>query len=84
MKQVEIFNHLGSIITDNGMCDTEIPMAQRISEKCIPKIKQSNKTQENFVRKEYDCYIIFNLLYGSECWLISSQMQIEAKETWFY
>ena len=38
IKQVKKFNYLGSMLTEDGKCDTEIQ--RRIySERCFPKIK---------------------------------------------
>ena len=67
IKQVKKFSYLGSMLTEDGKCDTEIQRRIGLySERCFPKIKTKKRV--------LDCYVTTNLLYASECWTISAHI----------
>ncbi|XP_042870688.1 uncharacterized protein LOC122252328 [Penaeus japonicus] len=88
MQQVEKFNYLGSLITDDGKCDREIKkrtgMAKDAFQK-LGKILKDRKMPTDTKLRVLDCYVNSILTYGCECWTISTQMErrLEAVEMWF-
>ncbi|XP_042883267.1 uncharacterized protein LOC122260182 [Penaeus japonicus] len=88
IQQVEKFNYLGSLITDDGKCDREIKkrigMAKDAFQK-LGKILKDRKMPTDTKLRVLDCYVNSILTYGCECWTISTQMErrLEAVEMWF-
>ena len=89
IKQVQKFNYLGSVITSDGRCDTEIKkrigMAKDTFQE-LEKVLRNHKLVMETKKKVLDAYVMSILMYGSECWTISPQMRqrLEATEIWFY
>ena len=89
IKQVKKFSYLGSMLTEDGNCDTEIQRRFGIAKGAFQKLSKvlTNRTMTIKTRKRVlDCYLMTNLLYASECWTISAHMRskLEAAEMWFY
>jgi len=88
IKQVQKFNYLGSMITEDGKYDQEIRrrigMAKAAFEK-LGKIMKNNKISMSTKIRMLNCYVFSILTYGSECWTISQGMEkrIESAEIWF-
>ncbi|XP_069993113.1 uncharacterized protein [Penaeus vannamei] len=89
IKKVQKFNYLGSMVSDDGRCDTEIRKRIGIAKDTFQKLgtvfKDRRLGSETKVRV-LDCYVNSVLLYGSECWTISAQMEkrLEATEMRFF
>ena len=89
IKQVESVKYLGTIITSDGKCESEINRRIAIAKETFNKMSKMFKNHKialNTKQRLLQCYIYPVLLYGSECWTISSNMQkkLEATEMWFY
>jgi hypothetical protein len=89
LKQVDTFKYLGTIITSDGRCVTEIKSRVGQAKASFLKMKNilCNQSISIKVRKRtLQCYIEPVLLYGCEAWTINKQMQnsLEAAEMWFY
>ena len=89
IKQVKKFSYLGSMLTKDGKCDTEIQRRIGIAKDAFQKLSKvlTNRKMTIKTRKRVlDCYVITNLLYASECWTVSAHMRskLEAAEMWFY
>src|SRR5688572_32856359 len=55
----------------------------------IPKVRNIlliRKLSVEVTKRILDCYVISTLIYGSECWTISAQLEarLNAAEMWFY
>ena len=89
IKQVQKFNYLGSVVTSDDRCNTEIKkrigMAKDTFQK-LEKVLRNHKIAMKTKKRVLDTYVISILMYGSECWTISPQMRqrLEAAEMWFY
>jgi len=88
IKQVNRFEYLGTTITSDGRCDSEIKKRIAIAKNAFSKMdklfkdrKLSMKIKTRLLR----CYILPILIYGSEGWTISATMnkRLEASEMWF-
>ena len=89
IKQVDKFNYLGSMITIDGRCDTEIKKRIGIAKDSFQKMGRILKDRKMNIRikvRLLKCYVHSVFLYECECWTISPTMQkkIEAAEMWFY
>ena len=88
IKKVNRFTYLGSIITSDGRCDEDIKMRIALSKQAFQKMSPVLKNRTisiNTKTRVLKCYIWSILLYGSECWTISKEMEkrLEATEMWF-
>jgi hypothetical protein len=88
IKQVNRFNYLGSIITPDGRCDEDIKMRIALSKQAFQKMSPVLKNRTISIdtkTRVLKCYVWSILLYGSECWTISKEMEkrLEATEMWF-
>ena len=88
VKQVEKFSYLGSLITSDGKCDSEmkkIGLSKSMFEK-MKKILRNRQLSMKTRLKVLHCYIFSTLTYGSECWTMSKTMdkRIQSAEMWFY
>ena len=89
IKQVQKFNYLGSLLTENGKCDEEIKkrigMAEDAFQK-LQKVVENSKLSLDIRKQILDCYVKPILTYGSESWTISSQVEqrLLAAEMCFY
>ena len=89
VKQLNCFEYLGSNITSDGRCVSEIKKRISIAKIKFNKMKgilsNSNislKTRLNVLKT----YIWSTMLYGAETWTISKLMEkrLQAAEMWFY
>ena len=88
LEQTPNFEYLGSMLTSNGDCDTEIRRVG-ISKRMFMDMKHilTNKSISMDIRKRFlQCYIWPTSLYGCESWTISKKLQkhLEATEMWFF
>jgi len=88
IKQVDRFNYLGSIITSDGRCDEDVKKRIALSKQAFQKMSPILKNRSisiNTKTRVLKCYVWSILLYGSECWTISKEMEkrLEATEMWF-
>ena len=88
LEQTPNFEYLGSMLTSNGDCDTEIRRVG-ISKRMFMDMKHilTNKSISMDIRKRFlQCYIWPTSLYGCESWTISKKLQkhLEATEKWFF
>ena len=88
IKQVRKFNYLGSLLTSDGKCDSEIRRRIALSREAFSKKKSvltSSKIGLVTRQRILCCYVWSVLLYGCETWNISSAMKkrLEAVEIWF-
>ena len=89
LKQVDKFKYLGTIITSDGRCVTEIKSRTAQAKAAFQKMRNilCNNSLSIEVRKNIlKCYIEPILLYGSEAWTIDNiaRKHLEATEMWFY
>jgi len=89
ITQVKKFNYLGSVVTEDGRCDTEVRRRIGMAKDAFQKMKSIlRNTKINMPTKirVLECYVIPILSYASECWTISTSMEkrLEATESWFY
>ena len=89
LQQCNSFEYLGSILTSNGKCETEIRRRIAISKKSFMEKKNILTSKNINIEKKkrlLRIYIWLILLYRCETWTISKKMQkqIEAAEIWFY
>uniref|UniRef100_A0AAQ6A1U7 ribonuclease H n=1 Tax=Amphiprion ocellaris TaxID=80972 RepID=A0AAQ6A1U7_AMPOC len=85
IKQVEKFNYLGSLITDDGRCDAEIRRRIGIAKETFHKMQSILKDRKMPMTTKIrilHCYIYPVLCYGCECWTISKPMidRVQAAE----
>ena len=86
LEQVHQFKYLGTIITSDGRCQTEVK--GRIAKTTFQKMKHimTNKSLSFETRKRVlKCYVEPVLLYGCEARTLNKQLEksIEATEMWF-
>ena len=89
IKQVHKFKYLGCEITSDGRWHTEIikriALAKNTFRKMSPLLTNNSISWETKSRV-LRCYVWSTLLYGSECWTITKELQnkLEAAEMWFW
>ena len=88
IKQVASFRYLGSLVTEDGRCDSEIRTRIGMAKSNFGKMRNiltdlsvNVQLKGRLVRS----YIWSGMLYGCESWTISATMQkrLEAAEVWF-
>ena len=89
IKQVKSFKYLGNIVTKDGGCEAEIKTLIAMAKEAFQRLNSilvSGSLALITKKRILENYVLPNLLYGSECWTISSQMtkKLEAVEVWFY
>ena len=89
IRQVESFIYLGTLINQDGRCDNEILRRIAMAKDAYSKMSKLFKNHEislDTKKRLLKCYIRPILLYGSECWTISTKMRerLDAAEMWFY
>ena len=89
MKQVSSFKYLGSIIHEDGKCDTDIKSRIGMSKAAFGQIRKILISLSINVRtriRVLKAYVWSVLLFGCEAWTISKEMRkrLEAAEIWFY
>lgn len=68
-------------LTGDGECDPEIRSRIGIDKDTLQKLNRILRNRKCVP----NCYLIYVLLYGSECWIIASKMKrLEARDMWFY
>ena len=87
--QIKKFSYLGSMITEDGRCETEIKRRIGMAKDAFQKMKsilRNTHISMTTKRRILECYIFPILSYASECWTISKCMEkrLEAAEVWFY
>ena len=88
LKQVQHFKYLGTIISSDGKCQTEVKNRISQAKTTFHKMKHilTNANLSVETRKRVmKCYIEPMLLYGCEAWTINKELKrkIEATEMWF-
>ena len=88
IKQVEKFNYLGRLITDDSKCDTLIRRRIGIAKETFHKMQSILKDRKMLITTKIrilHCYIYPTLSYGCKCWTISEPMvdRVQAAEMWF-
>ena len=89
LKQAQSFKYLGSIITPDGRCTTDIKSRlgqARTAFKNLEAILTNQKISINVRKRVLETYIWPIITYGCEAWTINQQMQntINAAEMWYY
>ena len=89
IKQVKQFSYLGSILTSNGRCDTEIKQRIRMAKKSFRdqmNMLANRKIKLDTRKRILKSYVWSVLLYGCEAWNISKNMEekLASLELWFY
>ncbi|CAG9109366.1 unnamed protein product [Plutella xylostella] len=89
LDRVSDFNYLGSLITNDGNCDSEIKRRIQIAKSAMTKLekiwKNTNITKRTKVRLVHA--LVFPIfLYGSETWTIKANLKtrIDAFEMWIW
>ena len=87
LEQVESYQYLGQLITDDGRCEKEIRRRIGIARTNFLKMKDVlvTKSLSLLTRKKIlHCYIMSSLMYAAETWIISNAdwKRLEAFELW--
>ena len=87
LEQVESYQDLGQLITEDGRCEVEIKRRIGIAKTNFFKMKNvltTKKLSMKTRKKILYCYIISTLMYASEAWVINAAdwKRIEAFEMW--
>ena len=88
IKQVSAFNYLGSTVTEDSRCVSEVKRRITLAKSAFSKLENilRNRTLGMETRlRVLHCYIHPVLLYGSEAWTITSHLRkrLESCEMWF-
>ena len=88
LKQVETFRYLGSVLSEDGRCESEIRTRIGMAKANFGKMRTllTNLGLDAQLRlRILKCYIWSGLLYGCESWTLSAEMKrkLEAAEMWF-
>ena len=89
LEQVESYQYLGQLITEDGRCEKEIRRRIGIAKTNFLKMKNvltTKKLSMKTRKKILNCYIISTLMYAAETWVINAAdwKRIEAFEMWMY
>ena len=89
LRQVTKFKYLGTMLTSDGRCTTEIKSRIAQAKAVFQKMKNllTNKSISMKVRKRVlQCYIEPVLFYGCEAWTVTNELhkRLEACEMWFF
>ena len=89
LQQVESFNYLGSVLTQDCRCTSDNKTRIALAKKSFTDISSTftNKQLENDTKKRLmKCYIWSVLTYGCESWTLSKrdESRLEAMELWIY
>ena len=87
LEQVESYQYLGQLITEDGRCEKEIRRRIGIAKTNFLKMKDVlvSKSLSLMTRKKIlHCYIMSTLMYAAETWVISHAdwKRLEAFELW--
>ena len=88
VKQVDKFKYLGYLITSDGKCATEIhkrTIAAKVTFKKLSPILTNRNIKMDTKYRILKAYVWSVLLYGFECWTITTSLKkkLEATEMWF-
>ena len=78
IKEASAFNYLGSTITEDARCMKEIKRRIVLVKSAFPKLNNILRNTSLSMRSRMQvliCYVYPMLLYGSETWLITSDMR---------
>ena len=84
LEQIEQFNYLGSLITSDCRCDSEIKRRIAMAKKSFvdkKNILTDKKLHMNLKLKFLKCYVLSTLLYGCESWTISETIKKKLEAT---
>ena len=89
LKQVSTFKYLGSLICDDGKCDTDIRARIGMAKTAFGQIRKIMVNLSINIEtriRVLKAYVWSVLLFGCEAWTISKEMRkrLEATEVWFY
>jgi len=89
VERVESFRYLGSIVTEDVRCDTEIKTRIGIAKKAFGNMKSmmTNRKLSMRTRKSLmKTHVWSTLLYGVESWTLSAELvkRLEAMEMWLW
>jgi hypothetical protein len=89
LKQVNNFKYLGTVITSDGRCTTEVKCRIRQAKVAFQKMRNilCNKNLSMEIRKQVlKTYVNTILFYGSEAWTMNKgiEKRLEATEMWFW
>jgi len=89
IEQVDSFNYLGSLLTADGRCRSEIKRRIAIAKSSFNQMKSiftDRKLSTRLKIRLLKCYIWSVLLYGCESWTLSAETtkNLEAAEMWFF
>ena len=87
LEQVESYQYLGQLITEDGRCEKDIRRRISIAKTNFLKMKNvltTKKLSMKTRKKILYCYIISTLMYAAETWIINvaDWKRIEAFEMW--
>ena len=86
LKQVATFKYLGSVLSEDGICEREIRARIGIANfGKIRKLLTNPSLDAQLSLRTHWCYILSWLLYGCESWTLSADMKkkMEAAGVWF-
>lgn len=88
IKQVQQFNYLGSLITEDGRCEKEIRTRIGMAKEAFGRMRSlfiNGCLSINTKKRLLQCYVHPILMYGCECWTITPALErkIQAAEVWF-
>ena len=88
MRQVKQFSYLGSILTSDGRCDTEMKRRIGVAKeafKDLANILTNRKVKLDTKKRILKSYVCSILLYGCETWTISKNLEEKLKFlVWFF
>ena len=89
LEQVESYQYLGQLMTEDGRCEVEIKRRIGIAKTNFLKMKNVLTTKNLSMKtrkKILYCYIISTLMYAAETWVINvaDWKKIEAFEMWAF
>jgi hypothetical protein len=86
LENVEYFNYLGSMITNDAMCTREIKSRIAMAKAAFNKKKTlfTSKLDLNLIKKIVKCYVWSTALYSAETWTLRKvdQKYLESSEMW--
>ena len=87
IRKVEQFQYLGSVVTADARCTTEIKRRIGIAKSAFRKISHlltNRHLTMNTRKRAVKTYVWSTLLYGCEAWTVSREMErrLEAMEMW--
>ena len=89
IEQVDQFNYLGSMISQDARCGIEIKRRIILAKNAFSNIRNllTNRKLSIKIRKRFlKCYVWSVLLYGCETWTMGKmeEQKVQAAEMWFY